>query len=334
MTSSEVMRLVRHAPLVEAMQAWASATPRERLSWRGASAAEAFRQAALPGLRRHGVVRVRLLDDLDGISVPALRRLVAELARQIGFLLPQTFANNRTALIEDQGKNYSLPGTRGHETNAELAFHSDRCDAGMLLYVRCAAQGGGLSLIGYEQAARALERRDPDALDTLCKDYPIDLRSERIFQTPEWSLRPILWTGEQGLRGHYIRRFIHDSQRHPDCPRLTPRQIAALDAFDAVLETLRPSGAFAPTPGELLLFDSYRVMHARQAYIDHQDGRPGRLAIRAWIAPYHSEPLPDFLLPLAGALEAGCFRGGVGRGRVYHQMLGRAAPSQAQERAI
>ncbi len=317
--------LTLHAPdaLRSAIEDWECMTEEERLRWDGARAGSAIRDAILPRLAQHGVVRIRLLDSPQRFEIDALRRMVESIATQIGFLVPQTYANNLIALIEDKGKDYKASSTRGHQTSAGLPFHSDRCDLNVMLYVRGASEGGHVSVVSYEKSARSLERVHASALAMLFEDFPFDLRNERIFPTPEWYLRPILWKHEHGaLRGHYIRRFITDARRHPGCPHLRKDQLDALDAFDAVLDDLRPEHTFNPLPGELLIVNNYRVMHARDRYADGGEQGGGRLAIRAWVAPFDSESLPEFLLPLAGALAPGCFRGGVGIGPDYLRMLG------------
>lgn len=313
---------IEHAAMRAAIREWQRLPAARQRHWDGASAAAAIEEAVLPSLAIHGFARVRVLEAPGELQIRSLRRLVVALSEQLGFLVPQTHANNRTALIRDAGKDYGSVQTRGHQTNAELAFHSDRADLNLLLYVRGAVSGGGVSILSYDRAANALEQANPDSLKRLFGAFPFDLRGERIFPTPLWHERPILWRNENGLRGHYIRRFIDDSQRHSDCPRLREDGIRALDDFDAVLNSLRDSGAFLPAPGELLVLDNYRVMHARDRFVDGASGK-GRLAIRTWVAPFHSERLPDYLLPIAGSIAAGAYRGGVGKGTRYLKLLGR-----------
>jgi hypothetical protein len=334
MKHSPDLSLIDDNSLRAALMKWATLPQEHREAWFARAVAPAFLAVVSPVLAQQGVARVRLLGEPASLPVRELQLLLRDLSEQIGYLVPQTFANNRIALIQDRGKSYQSHRTRGHETNAELAYHSDRSDLNLLLYVRCASNGGQIGVIGFEEAARELERRNPAAFALLLEGYPIDLREERIFPDPEWYVRPLLWQSPAGLRGHYIRRFINDSQRHPACPRLSPAQTAALDAFDEVLREFSPDRQFSPVPGELLILDNYRVMHARTSYEDTGRGSSRRLAIRAWVAPYDSEPLPDFMLPIAGALEPGVFRGGLGQGQRYHRLLGRSHRTVQQQKAI
>ncbi|HEY0310974.1 MAG TPA: TauD/TfdA family dioxygenase [Allosphingosinicella sp.] len=267
-------------------------------------------------LDRCGWVRLRLFDSEDVVNERCLERLLLEISAELGFIVAQTAAGTRLARIEDAGQDYASHKTRGHQTGAELAFHSDRCDVNLLLYVHAAQAGGEISVVGYDEAAARLEQVDPDACATLFDGFPFDLREERAFPSIAWHWRPILWRTESGIRGHYIRRFITDSQRHGDCPRLTSRQAHALDRFDAVLDALRAERSFAPLPGDLLALGNYRVMHARSSFAD--DGPRRRLALRTWIAPFASERLPLFLHPLTGCCEPGANRGGVAPAYEHH----------------
>jgi alpha-ketoglutarate-dependent taurine dioxygenase len=301
------------------------AGPRADRRPENADAAELARLVLLtivPALQRDGMVRLRLVEQPEDHPVEALEDLLRTVSQALGYLLPQSQSEGELAHVQDERADYTQPATRGHRTANALAFHSDRCDVNLLLYVRTAASGGQLSVVSYAEAAELLRAHDPRTLEVLYDGFPFDLRDERIFASLAWHWRPILWEREGATRGHYIRRFIADSQRHPDCPRLTERQLCALDAFDRVLDELRQPHAFDPRPGELVALDNYRVMHARTAFIDAHGEAARRLALRTWVAPYDSAPLPLALHPLAGSCAPGAFRGGVGCGEAYLRRLG------------
>jgi hypothetical protein len=265
---------------------------------------------------------MRLREGVVDMPVRSLCSFVRRLSGSLGILLPQSYRNNRIALIRDGGRDYKHHSTRGHDTSAALPFHSDRCDVTVLLYVRAASEGGRVSVVSYGDAAARLAQVDAGLYSILLEAFPFDLREERLYEEPRWLMRPVLWHSPNGLRGHYIRRFIVDSRRHLDCPKLSCRQIDALDAFDSVLASLARGSTFAPQAGDVFVVDNYRVAHAREAFVDDPD-RDGRLAIRAWLAPFHSETLPHVLLPMVGATQGGCVRGGIGRSKRFHAMLGR-----------
>ena len=291
---------------------------------------EQIAQAVRRTMARQGWARIELGEEAALHPVPALERWLLQVSERIGAPVPQTRAGTLLAHIRDEGRDYSSHTTRGHQTNSELAFHSDRCDWNLLFYVRPAVSGGEIAVVGYEEAAAALRAEDPAAHDALFAPFPFDLRDERIFPEPGWHARPVLWRNAGGaVRGHYIRRFITDSQRHDDCLRLDERQAGVLDRFDAAVRTLAEHHRFAPRPGDLLVLDNYRVMHARTAFTDGADSP--RLALRTWVAPRDSEALPDSFQPLAGSCLPGVFRGGVGGDADYHARLGQPWTPQARD---
>jgi hypothetical protein len=268
-----------------------------------------------------GWTRLPLGSAMAARPIERIEQWLLDLSETLGVLVPQSTAGKVMAHIRDEGADYRSHSTRGHQTDAELAPHSDRSDWNLLFYVRPAQNGGELSIVRYEDAARALAEADPDAHATMFGDFPFDLRVERIFEAIEWHCRPVLWTTPEGsTRGHYIRRFIADSARHAAAPALTAAQVRALDAFDLVVARLAQAQRFAPEAGDLVVVDNYRVMHARTAFHDHADAK--RLALRTWIAPRDSEALPAFLEPMSGSCVAGSYRGGVSSSPAHRDRLG------------
>lgn len=322
MTDMDAIALKPHLGLSAAMSAWANLSDKDKYAWDGQDCRDALRAAIAPALHGYGVARIPLLDRLDDHGVEYLQHLLLALSQQIGYVLPQTHENNLIGQIQDEGIDYRVPTSRGHKTNSELNFHSDRSDLNFLLYVRPAQVGGELSVVSFDAATRLLAVRAPDALEVLQRNFPFDLRDERIFHDREWCLHPILWRRGKEMRGHYIRRFILDSQRHATCPRLTEAQHSALSTFEALLDELRVGLTFKPSAGELLVLNNYRVLHARTSFCDSGQSGLGRLALRTWVAPYDSEELPEFMRPISGAVTAGSFRGGVGKGDTYLSLLG------------
>jgi len=311
-----------HKGLRDSIDQWTKLTTDEQLNWDGCVVREAINAAIAPASEGYGAVRIKLLDSMEGFGVEALSHLMLQLSKQVGYILPQTYENNLVGLIQDEGKDYKHHRSRGHKTRAELGYHCDRSDFIFLLYARSAQSGGEVSVVSFEDAVTEIQKKAPDLADILFKDFPFDLRDERIFSAQEWCEHPILWHTRSGVRGNYIRRFIFDSQRHADCPRLTDFQLLALSAFEKIMEDLGVNNTFKPEAGELVILNNYRVLHARKGFSNEAHNDLGRLAIRTWVAPYQSEPLPDFMLPISGAVSPGCFRGGIGCGDAFLGKLG------------
>ena len=248
-----------------------------------------------------------LLRDLPiaGMSEEDCGHFLLELVRSVAVPIPQNRDGDLIVRIEDEGQNYSDPRVRGHKTNAALAFHTDRTDLIFLLYVRKARIGGNLKLADSRKVVASLERHRPGSIEELRGFFPNDAKREQ-GGLQDWFMSPILFGGE---RPHcrYIRRFIEESQRFADAPRLTQAQLAVLDAWDGELARPENSLLIEVSPGDLLGIDNHRCLHARDAYEDAIDRR---LAMRAWAAHSASPDLPPSFASVYHSLDGGTVRGG------------------------
>lgn len=261
---------------------------------------------------------------LEGLSEEQCGALVLDLARCVSFPLPQNAKGDFVVRIEDEGQDYLDPKVRGHKTNAALAFHSDRTDLIFLLYVRKARQGGNLKLADVRRIYRGLQARAPDVAATLRGSFPNDGKPEQEG-AQAWSLMPIFFGEDDAVFCRYIRRFIEESQRFPDAPRLTAQQTHALDVLDAELE--RPENHFVleADVGDLLVIDNLRCLHARDAFEDGQGAGARRLAMRAWAAHANSPELPASFGSLYRDVRGGSIRGGFVHCTELRSMLGQPA---------
>lgn len=241
---------------------------------------------------------------------PDLARMLWGLCSMLGTPVPQTATGERIRRIEDQGVDLSRPSVRGHETNARLPLHSDRCDVVALLCVRPAREGGESEVVSAPRAHEVLRHRSPDLLQVLYGPYPNDQRGEERQDTGPWIPLPVFSLVEGTLITRYIRRFIEASQRFLDAPRLSALQLKALDALDDALDEPDAMLRMRLEAGDLQLLNSHQTLHGRSAFAD-PNGDPGRLLLRLWLAPAWSRRLPGAFAPLYGSVEPGTIRGGI-----------------------
>jgi hypothetical protein len=157
-----------------------------------------------------------------------------------------------------------------------MPFHTDPADLVTMLCIRSAA-AGGLSRLA---SARAVH-------DLLLAEAP-HLLAELYRPLPQ----------------NCARRFVEESQRHADAPRLTAGQLAALDVFDAIVA--RPGVALEldMRPGDLHLFNDLETVHSRTEFTG------GRLLLRLCLSHAGSPQPPDSFRDLFCATAAGSYRGG------------------------
>jgi hypothetical protein len=257
---------------------------------------------------------------LSGFPVAEDPSLTAAAYWVMGLLLGrpirQTANGDLIARVENIGRDPGSPGGQGYRLPIALGFHADRCtDLISLLCVR-PAQAGGLSLLlSCKRLYQILLAQDPGLLSVLCEPMPFSMPPLRVpagGSSPPWCMIPVFSVVGGQFSAHYIRRFFDQAQDFIDAPRLTQRQLAALDAAEEA--TTRPGLPLemALQPGDVQIINNLHVLHARTAYQDAAADQ-GRLLLRLHLAFSGSPALPDSYSPLFGVTSAGVYRGGVWR---------------------
>jgi len=231
-------------------------------------------------------------------------------AAQLGYPVSQTLAGDRLARVEDVGARTANPTHRGHQSSDALAFHADRTDLIGLLCLRQAQEGGLSRLVSVPAVHDIIRAEHPQLLGELYRPLPQDRRGEQAPGEPPWCTMPVFHRDGDRVVARYLRRFVNDSQRHPGAPRLTDRQVRALDLFDDVLQRPGVSHEMELRVGDVQLIDNFRILHARTAFVDPPHA-PGRLLLRVWLSWSDSPALPADFAPLYGCCAAGTVRGGV-----------------------
>ncbi|WP_030560011.1 TauD/TfdA family dioxygenase [Streptomyces aureocirculatus] len=174
-----------------------------------------------------------------------------------------------------QGDLWTILRDRDGDGATELGFHCDTCDLLVLLCLRPAADGGGMTkLASARHVYDIIERERPDVLTLLQEEWRFD-RTGRAGQ--QIVTTPILFTQDDGTVGcYYQTRTVRASAQ------LDARQLDALDYLDEVL--YRPEIAFGLQlgAGDLLMIRNSRVLHGRSPYVD-VPGPQARRILRAWM---------------------------------------------------
>ena len=118
------------------------------------------------------------------------------------------------------------------------------------------------------------------------------------------------------LSGIYDRNFIDAAQRRftddDGVPRLTRRQVDALDALDATCDDPGVRMDMRLEPGDVQWLHNHTTFHARCAYSDGDGTSPSvRHLLRLWITPPDARPLPARFAERFGDLRVGPSRGGI-----------------------
>jgi hypothetical protein len=197
---------------------------------------------------------------------------------------------------------------RQWEASNALAFHTDPADLITMLCIRSAPSGGLSQLASTRAVHDLLLAEAPAHLTELYRPFP---QNYPVGDGQRgWTAIPVFGRAPNGdFTTRHVRRHVMGSQRHADAPRLSTRQLAALDALDEMLA--RPGVALDVDmrPGDLQLFNNAEILHARSAF-EPAPGGMGRLLLRLWLCFGGSPELPDDYRELFGATAAGSYRGG------------------------
>lgn len=228
----------------------------------------------------------------------------------LGTALSQNAQGHALGHVKDLGYDASDPRTRIYQTNQRQGYHTDSADIVGLMCVRPARSGGKSSLASTITVYNEILARRPDLLPLLFEPIATDHRGEVPPDGRPWFSIPVLNWYEGHLSGIYQRRYIESAQRFPDAPRLTARQIEALDLFDAVLEDPSVHLEMDFRPGDIQFLHNHQILHDRTAFEDDPDPALRRRLLRLWLAPSDGIPLPAIFAERYGTVEPGR-RGGV-----------------------
>ncbi|WP_328724954.1 2-trimethylaminoethylphosphonate dioxygenase [Streptomyces sp. NBC_00259] len=227
--------------------------------WAAYTTDDAVRAAALDSVLRLGFVLLR--------GVPVRDRQVLEVARTFGYVRETNYGPLFEVRVEADPNNLAFTGAR-------ITPHTDnpyRDPVPTLQLLHCltnAAQGGDSGLVDGFHAASLLRAEDPEAYRILTRvPVPFAFADDR---TELRAHRPLIGTDPAGR----IREI-----------RFNNRSIGTLhqpaDVLDAFYAAYRRFGElllrselqldFRLTPGDCLVFDNTRLLHARTAFAESGD---------------------------------------------------------------
>lgn len=231
--------------------------------------------------------------------------LFLQFCQFIGTPVPINKAGEIIREVKNQGEKDSIvKPVRGHLTNQELAFHSDRADITIMLCESTAASGGEFKICSSASLYYKLQEY-PDVLGLLAMDIPHDLRDEGaglndMCYHPIISYKDIFWV-------RYIRKFINSSVRHGIT--IDHKTENALDCVDNIINNKNFYHEILFDPNDIIMFNNHLTLHSRNAFIDSKVQQ--RCLLRVWLSSEFSRELPESMTPIFHSVKAGSFRGGL-----------------------
>lgn len=248
---------------------------------------------------------------VDRWSRDELRLLFWGIGLTLGVPRPQGKASQFISDVRDAGGTYRSSTGRGYNTRSGLDFHADGSDMVGLFCVRT-ARSGGSSLISSSIAAHnEMVRLRPDLVAELYAPMIFSRQGEEAPEEEPYYSAPIFGIRDGHFACRHIRNHIKGAQQtFADIPRLTPRQIEALDLFDQLLAREDLCYHMWLQPGDIQLVNNHIVLHSRTEYEDYDEPDRKRHLFRLWLSLPQAQPLPQGWLDAYKDVDRACVRGG------------------------
>ena len=136
-------------------------------------------------------------------------------------------------------------------------------------------------------------RRDPELLAEMYQPFWRDRRGEVPPGRKDYYPMAVFHYHAGLLSAIYARDYIESCERFPELPKLTERQIAALDLFDNLTESDKFRLDMAFEPGDVQMLHNHQILHARSDFEDWPEVERKRHLLRLWLCPPDGRPLPD-----------------------------------------
>jgi hypothetical protein len=213
--------------------------------------------------------------------------------------------------VKDLGRSIDDPTARIYQTTHKQTFHTDSVDIVALLCLKTAKSGGLSRIVSSMFLYNEMFRRRPDLAAVLFEPFTFDRRGEAAPGQKGYYETPIFhWHANQLSVIYGNRYYIESAQRFPEVPRLTEKQIEALDLFDALANDPSNYLDIEFKPGDIQLIHNHVILHDRTDYQDWPEPERKRHLLRLWLCPPNGRPLPPVFADRYGGTEIGN-RGGI-----------------------
>jgi alpha-ketoglutarate-dependent taurine dioxygenase len=179
-------------------------------------------------------------------------------------------------------------GVRPDVTNHEQNFHTDNSYNNVpphyvgLFCIRTAMEGGVSGIVSFAAAHEEMRKRHPDLLPRLFQPFHFDRQREHAPDDVMTTWHPMLESAQGRLIARLSRFQVKNGYRLAGV-ELDPEGLAAMDAFEAILNEPGLAARFHFEPGQIQLIDNRALGHKRTAFKDWPDAARKRLLIRLWL---------------------------------------------------
>ncbi|PPR55847.1 MAG: hypothetical protein CFH10_02428, partial [Alphaproteobacteria bacterium MarineAlpha4_Bin2] len=159
-----------------------------------------------------------------------------------------------------------------------------------LLCLCKAARGGVSRIVSATAIYNAMLERRPDLVEVLFSVFYRSTIGDEVGTDAPYYMLPVFTMQGGAFTSDLSRTYIQQAQAFPEVPRLTNRQIEALDTINTLAEELCFEQILEP--GDLQMLNNHVTYHSRTEYRDNTAAGYGRFLLRLWLTTSGSSRLP------------------------------------------
>jgi hypothetical protein len=222
--------------------------------------------------------------DIAGLAASDSALIYWGIGRHLGEPMAQNAQGDVLGHITDLGVDFHAdPNVRGYQTRLRLPFHNDLGDIVGLMCLQTAKRGGLSRLVSSAAIYNAVLERRPDLMDVMTGPWYLDRRGENPPHKKPYYIGAFFEHVGERLFCRYNRTYVETGQRFDEVPRLTARQIEALDFIDTLCYDPDLQLEMALEPGDMQFVNNYSVLHSRTTYEDWPEKERRRYLLRLWL---------------------------------------------------
>jgi hypothetical protein len=234
---------------------------------------------------QHELMRGRGFALLRGVRLERMTKAQRSIAfwgvgAHIGRAIPQ----NGKGHVLDHVKFAGGEGgkDRGYTTNAALGFHCDSCDILGLGVVSTGKAGGEHRIVSSVSLYNEMLKTRPDLVKELGGPFYRHRSGDGYGGAKPWIVQRAFNFQDGYFTCRSAGGSILGAQKFPEVPRLTEKQLEALDLFKTMADGLSIVIPFQP--GDFFFVMNHTMMHSRTAYEDYPEPERKRHLMRLWLS--------------------------------------------------
>lgn len=267
-----------------------------------ASRLEGIRQELLQG---RGFVLLRNVP-VEHLTLQQAASAFLGIGLHLGLPVSQNGKGHILGHVKNVGADFTDPETRGYQTNAQLAFHTDYSDLVGLLCLKTPKSGGESSLASSTTVWNEMVKRDPELARSLTEPVCYTRWGEIAPGERRYNEVPVFTPCNGRMITFFnARRTIMKAQAFPEVPRITDKQLAALDLLESIVHDPQIHLNMELRLGDMQFLCNHYLLHTRKSYEDWPEMDRRRHLLRLWLAAEEGPMLPAFMTDFQGSTANG-----------------------------